>query len=127
MSHHSAVFTQSDVESSCVRSPVPTLVLDRLVVSKAGLHVRRKHKNKHKDNHEYTPRVNRDDASASTSAKEHVPFSCAYACACVVRVNKPLDMACKETHGSGYGTAFPCTYRDKCTVRCTCCFCADIS
>ena len=61
-----------------------------MVRTKAGLHVRRKHKHKQK------PRVNRDEAS--TSARS---FSCdcalrrpgshvAYACACAVRVNQPL-------------------------------------
>ena len=61
---------------------------------KAGLHVRRKHKHKHK------PRVDRDDASTSTSARSfflclrrpgsHMAYACAFACACVVRVNQPF-------------------------------------
>ena len=61
---------------------------------KAGLHVRRKHKHKHK----HKPRVNRDDASTSTSARSFFLCLClrypgshvAYACACVLRVNKSL-------------------------------------
>ena len=56
---------------------------------KAGLYVRRKHKHKHK------PRVNRDDASTSTSARSFFLRLClrrpcshvAYACACVVPVH----------------------------------------
>ena len=58
---------------------------------KAGLHVRRKHKNKHKRKDQ--TRVNWDDASTSTSARSSLLPLClrrpgshvAYACACVVR------------------------------------------
>ena len=69
-----------------------------LVSVKAGLHVRSKHKRKHK------PRVNRDDASTTARKRNacfclclrrpgsHVAYTCAYACACVVHVNQPLQM-----------------------------------
>ena len=74
--------------------------LDFQSAVKARLHVQRKPKHKHK----HKPRVNRDDASTSESARSfflcfclrrpgsHVAYgcACAYACACVVRVNQPL-------------------------------------
>ena len=64
---------------------------------RAGLHVRRKHKRKHK------PRVNRDDASTSTRKRTARLCLClrrlgshvAYACVCVVRVNQPLALRSK--------------------------------
>ena len=66
--------------------PLVQWILLRFI--KAGLHVRRKHKYKHK------PRVNQDDASARSfflrlrRPGSHVAYACA--CACVVRVNQPL-------------------------------------
>ena len=59
-------------------------------LKRPGLHVRRKHKPKHK------PHVNRDDASTSARSfflrlrrpGSHVAYACAYAC--VVRVNQPF-------------------------------------
>ena len=84
----------------------PLLIFFTLVTSKlgncmpslkAGLHVRRKHGHKHKRKHK--PRVNRDDASTSTTARSFIlrlclprpglHVACAYARACVVRVNQP--------------------------------------
>ena len=71
--------------------------MTREKTQKAGLHVRRKHKQKHK----HKPCVNRDDASTSTRKRsarlclclrrlgQHVSYACAFACACVVRVNQP--------------------------------------
>ena len=74
-----------------------TLLDGQSVISwrlKASLHVRRKHKRKHK------PRVNQDDASTSARKKETRSFflclrrpglHVAYACACVVHVNRSLN------------------------------------
>ena len=72
---------------------------------KAGSHVRRKH-NEHK--HKYKKHVNRGKANTSASIRKRDDFllltlvlvlarfprtfSCAYAYACVVHVNQPLEI-----------------------------------
>ena len=79
-------------------TPVGNFLVEmRHLVLKAGSHVRRRHKHKHKKKY---VTVNRGDAGTSASIRKRSlsfflrlrrRFSCAYACAYVLRVNQCFE------------------------------------
>ena len=89
-----------EIERNMYITPVGHFLVEmRHLVLKAGSHVRRKHKHKHKKKY---VTVNRGDASTSASIRKRSVsfflrlrlrrrFSCAYACAYVLRVNQCFE------------------------------------